>query len=220
MKTIALGFLASAIAATSVFAGDEVVNKDYKQPVAPTPCFRDQEFQLDVFGSFMNLPYGNDYFYHDFNGNFRNQRFFDDNKRDGGGGGVGFNYFFMRYFGVGVDGDFDSNVDGVANYTGKIILRLPIEAGGFCIAPYVFGGGGGESFFDDGDYNGFRQRQSNFRTNGTVGAWMCGGGLEWRITPMIGVFAEGRYTWTARYNGENGLNYDNDRVRVGLRFAF
>jgi hypothetical protein len=49
---------------------------------------------------------------------------------------------------------------------------------------------------------------------------MCGGGLEWRITPMIGVFAEGRYTWTARYNGENGLNYDNDRVRVGLRFAF
>jgi hypothetical protein len=219
MKTIALGFLASVIAATSALAGEEVVNKDYKQPAPPTTCFKDQEFQFDVFGSYMNLPYGNDYFYHDFNGNFKSNHF-SDSERNGGGGGVGFNYFFMRYFGVGTDCDIDSNVDGVVNYTGKIILRLPIEAGGICIAPYVFGGGGAESFFDNGDYDNFHNRPTSFRVKSTVGAWMCGGGIEWRITPTIGLFAEGRYTWTARYTGENGLNYDNDRARVGLRFAF
>jgi Outer membrane protein beta-barrel domain len=219
MKTIALGFLATVIAASSALAGDEVVNKDYKQPVAPTTCFKDQEVQFDLFGSFMNLPYGHDYFYHDFNGNFKSSRL-NNNERDGGGGGVGVNYFFLRYFGVGADCDIDSNIDGVANYTGKVIFRLPIEAGGFCIAPYVFGGGGGESFFDNGDYDHFHQRQTNFRVNSTVGAWMCGAGLEWRITPLIGIFAEGRYTWTARYNGEAGLNYDNDRARLGIRFAF
>ena len=214
MKTIALGFLASAIVASSALAGDEVVNKDYKQPAPPSTCFRDQEVQLDFFGSFMNLPYGHDYYFQHFN----NTPGFRDNQRDGGGGGVGVNYFFLRYFGVGVDGDFDSNVEGVANYTGKFILRLPIEAGGVCIAPYVFGGGGGESLFDDHNVNGFANR--NVRGEGTLGAWMVGGGLEWRITPMFGVFVEGRYTWTARYNGENGLNFDNDRVRLGLRVAF
>ena len=49
---------------------------------------------------------------------------------------------------------------------------------------------------------------------------MAGGGLEWRVTPRFGIFAEGRYTWTARYNGENGTNDDNDRARLGLRLAF
>jgi hypothetical protein len=209
MKTIALGFLATVIAASSALAGDEVINKDYKQPVAPSTCFRDQEFQLDFFGSFMNLPYGHDDF------TSRGGRF-NDNDRDGGGGGVGVNYFFLRYFGVGVDGDFDSNVDGVANYTGKFILRLPIEAGGFCIAPYVFGGGGGESSFDD-DRN-FTLRGN--RGEGSVGTWMVGGGLEWRVTPMFGVFVEGRYTWADRNSNQNGLNFDNDRVRLGLRVAF
>ena len=214
MKTIALGFLASALVATSVWAGDEVINKDYKQPVAPSTCFRDQELQLDFFGSFMNLPYGHDYLFQNFTTNGR----FRDNDRDGGGGGVGVNYFFLRYFGIGVDSDFDSNVEGVANFTGKVIFRLPIEAGGFCIAPYVFGGGGGESFFDDTNDHGITNRFTH--GEGTVGAWMVGGGLEWRITPMFGVFAEGRYTWTGRYNNENGLNFDNDRVRLGLRVAF
>jgi opacity protein-like surface antigen len=210
MKTIALGFLATVIAASSAFAGQEVMNKDYKQPVTE-PCFRDQELQLDVFGSFANLPYGRD-------GRNNTGNFGRNANRDGGGGGIGINYFFMRYVGVGVDGDFDSNIDGIANYTGKLILRLPIEAGGFCIAPYIFAGGGGESLFDDGGFN--RTTNRNFRHQNTFGSWMVGAGIEWRITPRFGIFAEGRYTWTERYTGENGLNYDNDLARLGLRVAF
>ena len=213
MKTLALGFLATAIAATSALAGDEAITKDYKQPVAPpSTCFQNQEVQLDLFGSFVNLPYGHENLYDPFDGH-------RDHGRDGGGGGVGVNYFFLRYVGIGVDGDFDSNIGGVANYTGKLILRLPIEAGGLCLAPYVFAGGGGESFFDDGfdRFNGFRGFHHH---NSTLGAWMVGAGLEWRITRRFGVFAEARYTWTARYAGENGFNYDNDIARVGLRIAF
>jgi len=223
MNKITLGLLTSVIAASSALAGEEAINKDYKQPAPPAiPCFKDQELQLDLFGSFMNFPYGHDQDYGD-RGRFG--RGHDDN-RDGGGGGVGVNYFFMRYFGVGVDGDFDSNLGGVANYTGKIILRLPIETHGICIAPYVFGGGGGESFFDD-NYDSFNGRNFNGRGGrfdrnpGTLGAWMVGGGVEWRVTPRIGVFAEGRYTWTGRYGkAENGLNFDNDSARLGVRFAF
>jgi hypothetical protein len=199
MKNIAIGFLATAIAASSALAGEEVMSKDYKQPV-PIPCFKDQEFQLDVFGSFMNFPYGSD----------------RHGDRDGGGGGVGANYFFMRYIGIGVDGDFDTNRGGVANYTGKLIFRFPIETGRFCIAPYIFGGGGGESFFDD-NYDGWhRWNDRNDRSHRTVGAWMAGGGVEWRLTPRFGIFAEGRFTWT----GEDGRDLYNDEARLGLRVAF
>jgi len=39
-------------------AGDDAIDKDYKQPAAaPTTCFRDQEFQVDLFGSFMNMSF-------------------------------------------------------------------------------------------------------------------------------------------------------------------
>jgi len=220
MKTIALGFLASAVAATSALAGDEVVSKDYKQPAPPTTCFKDTEIQVDLFGSFVNLPYGHDEYYT----NSRQNRLFHDENRDGGGGGVGVNYFFMRYFGVGVDGDFDSNVGGLANYTGKIIFRLPIETHGICIAPYIFAGGGGESLLDEKDYGYYvdphHPGHRLYRNKDTFGTWMVGGGLEWRITPMIGIFAEGRYTWAGRYHNEDGLNFDNDIARLGLRLAF
>jgi hypothetical protein len=52
MKKLTYSFLASAALATSAFAGHEaVVSKEYKAP-APEPCFRDTEFQLDIFGSY------------------------------------------------------------------------------------------------------------------------------------------------------------------------
>ena len=213
MRIITIGFIASVIAAASALAGDEAINKDYKQPAPPaTPCFRDQEFQVDLFGSFMNLPYLDSHLFSD-------SHHSDTISRNGGGGGIGCNYFFLRYFGIGVDGDFDSNVGGIANYTGKIILRLPIETGGVCIAPYVFGGGGGESTLDDYD-NGFFLNRHGFHhvitTNDTFGAVMAGAGLEWRVTPKCGIFVEGRYTWTF----DSAKMGDNDRVRAGLRLAF
>lgn len=200
MKSIAIGFLATAIAATSAFAGAPDVSKD--KTVAPPviPCFRDQELQLDIFGSYMNFPHADFETAHG-----------RDAGHDGGGGGVGLNYFFTRYIGIGVDGAINSNRGGVADYTGKVIFRLPIETGRFCLAPYIFGGGGGQSDFrsDDGFDHGDRGGR-------TEGAYMCGGGLEWRATPHIGIFTEGRYTWTTGRNADG----DNAQARLGLRIAF
>ena len=117
---------------------------------------------------------------------------------DGFGGGVALNYFFMRHVGVGVDTNlFDGGVSGLWNFTGSLIIRFPIEAE-VCLAPYIFGGGG---YAVDG------------QGEGTVHA---GGGLEWRIVPeKIGIFAEGRYTWST--GNEHG---DAAQARLGVRFVF
>ena len=127
MKKLTYSILVGAVAASSALAGDHVVSggkavKDVVAP-APIPCFRDQEFQLDVFGTYTN--------------SLRNLQY-----QDGFGGGIGVNYFFCRNFGVGVDGSvYDGDVNGVWNTTGSIIARFPIE-NGICIAPYIYGGGG------------------------------------------------------------------------------
>jgi len=201
MKTLAFGILASVVAATGAIAGTADVSKD--KTVAPPqeiPCFRDHEFQLDIFGSYLNLAHGDNQYDHHRN-----------SGQDGGGGGVGLNYFFTRNFGLGVDGDFDTNRGGVANYTGKLIIRFPIENGHLCLAPYIFGGGGGESFFNENQW--YYNHRYDHQTQGT---WMCGGGVEFRVTPRIGVFTEGRYTWT----GGSNNNGDNASARLGVRFAF
>lgn len=173
MKKIALPFFACLALASSAFAGQP--SKEVKSVVPPEPCFKDQEFQLDLFGSYTDAvkrsPHG-----------------------DGFGGGLAVNYFFMRYVGVGVDGNiYDGDVNGAWDFSGRIIARYPIE--GVCIAPYIFAGGG-------------------VATNGTtVGTLHAGGGLEWRATHSIGIFGEGRYSW-------GGDDIDAAQVRAGVRFAF
>jgi hypothetical protein len=200
MKKVILSFVFGAAVVSSAFGGNEVVttSKDYKAPVA-IPCFRDQELQLEIFGSYMNFPHSDDQLSHH-----------RDPGHDGGGGGVGINYFFLRYMGIGADGDVNSNRGGVVDYTGKLIFRFPIETGKCCFAPYIFGGGGGQSLFED-DYN-----YNHRRDHRTQGAYMGGGGIEWRVTPHLGVFSEGRYTWTTGHNNDG----DNAQARLGLRFAF
>ena len=176
MKKIVLPLIACLALASSAFAGQEVKEtKDTKAVVEP--CFKDQELQLDIFGTWTEANNNNP-------------------NSNGFGGGLGVNYFFMKYLGVGVDGDVhDGGHRAVADFTGRLIARYPIEAGSFCIAPYAFGGGGLE--FDDL----------------TVGTWHAGGGLEWRATHKIGVFTEGRYTW-----GGNEVN--STQVRAGVRIVF
>lgn len=182
MKKIAFPVIASLALATSAFAGHEVAGKEtkeYKQPAPPVLCFQDQEFQLDVFASYTDSHASNIH-------------------GDGFGGGLALNYFFIRHFGVGVDGNvYDGenrgDDDAVYDFTGRLIARFPIDE--ICLAPYVFGGGGVE-------FNG--------RSFGTVHA---GGGLEYRATETIGVFGEGRFTW-----GEN--DRDSAQARVGVRFVF
>jgi hypothetical protein len=176
MKKIAFPFLATLAIASSAFAGHEMKDsKDYK--AIPDPCFKDQELQLDIFGSYTDAVSRSAH-------------------GDGIGGGVAVNYFFLKYLGVGVDGNiYDGDANGVWDVTGRVIARFPIETGSLCIAPYIFGGGGLE-------------------TNGTtVGTFHAGGGLEWRATHTIGIFGEGRYTWGAD-------QFDSAQARVGVRFVF
>ncbi len=176
MNKIALSLLAGFAVAGSAFAGHEVSHKDYKQMPEPEPCFRAQELQLDLFGSYTNSIERSDH-------------------GDGFGGGLGVNYFFCKYVGIGASGNlYKGEANGAWNFDTSLIARLPIESGSFCIAPYILGGG-------------------DLTTDGTtVGGWHAGGGLEWRATHHLGIFAEGRYIWA------------EDRPaamsRVGVRFVF
>jgi hypothetical protein len=178
MKKIAFPLIACLALASSAFAGHEMKeSKEYK--TVAEPCFKDQEFQLDAFGLYVDTQGGG--------------------TKDGWGGGIAAQYFFMRYLGIGVDGAVNSNggVDPVWDFTARIIARYPLElaGGSFCIAPYVFGGGGLE-------VDGF-----------SAGSFHAGGGLEWRATHTLGIFSEGRYTWVGGPN-------DAAQVRLGVRFVF
>ena len=174
MKTLAISALSALAITTAAFAGQPMVSSGKASKSMPEPCIKDVELQLDVFGSYTDSRHG---------------------YKDGFGGGIALNYFFMRYLGVGVEGNlYDGDVNGVWNLDGRLIARYPIDSA--CLVPYVFAAGG---------------VQTNGETSGTFGA---GGGLEYRITPQkLGIFAEGRYTWA-------GSSDDSAQVRVGVRVVF
>jgi len=179
MKKIALPLIACLGLASSAFAGHEVKEtKEYKAPVEP--CFKDQELQLDVFASWVDTH--------------RHDNI--SGPKDGFGGGLGVNYFFMRYLGVGADANISAASNGLWTFSGSLIARYPIETGSICLAPYVLGGGG-------------------FQTDGiNAGTWHVGGGLEWRATHHLGIYGEGRYTWAGAHEE------DSARVSLGVRFVF
>ena len=181
MKKIAFTLIASLGVAGSVFAGPATAGKTDKKVIVPEePCFRDQELQLDVFGQYMHFTHAG-----------------TGVKKNGGGGGLGLNYFFCRYAGLGIDASGDTVAHGLFDSTGSLILRYPLELGSVCLAPYVLGGGGVQT-----------------GSGSTVGIWHAGGGVEFRVTPKIGVYGEGRYTWAKEHNEESS------QARLGLRFAF
>lgn len=143
-------------------AGPETVvtSKEYKQPCV-TPCFRDTEFQLDLFYSYNDASHQGD------NGRTRTDLFgpattplvdplvpggsdllrtteylpagstvtgirrteLKDTPyfRDGSGGGVGLNYFFWRYVGIGVEGNWWEGVNTGfnGNYRTREVVTLP-----------------------------------------------------------------------------------------------
>jgi hypothetical protein len=163
----------------SIRPGD---GKTYKEVSAPieSPClFRDNELQFDVFGlgTFYKGASGNQNSYVQNStidainttfpganlagvGSFNDRQF---SGRPGWGGGLGINYIFARYFGIGIEqsvfgrnsgnaknageGLFnDPNYD-VGNYgytrwqtTANLILRYPICQ--WNLAPYLLVGGG------------------------------------------------------------------------------
>ena len=212
MKKIGCCLVVLLTLAASSFAGPVVQSsKEYKAPVEPTPCFGDHEFQADVFGAYAVTEAHQ-------GGIIRDH---------GWGGGVGLNYFFSRYFGLGVEGYWldakpederifsdsvrstikarenarNSSGEAVHSATGSIIMRYPIDA--WCLAPYLFVGGGGH--WDGKAY----------------GSAHWGGGLEYRIIPQkLGIFVDGRFTVLADKKDVEIHNPHFSLVRAGIRWVF
>jgi hypothetical protein len=184
MNKQTITFLAAVTLASTSFAGTSVVtSKEFKQPVVSSSYFQDQEFTLDLAYSYNDAVKGDSHGYF----------------HDKSGGGAGANFFFARYFGIGVDGNwFGGGPDNVVLHqvTGNLILRYPIDMRGFGLAPYVFAGGG--EVFDG--------KQTSLGD--------AGGGLEVRLTQRIGIFTDWRYNFTGSHRG------DLDTTRVGIRFVF
>jgi hypothetical protein len=159
--------LLQAILASVLITGGAMSLK--AQPL-DAPLYRNQEFSLDLVG-------------------------LDILDRDRIGIGIGVNYFFERFFGVGLDGYIgDWRIGGVTDHLSLSgILRYPLERGG--LSPYVLAGGG-------------RQWEPLDRWTAHMG-----GGLEYRWNPTFGVFGEGRYIWGTRRD-------DFGLIRAGVRFTF
>jgi len=214
MKKYIITGIMAAIAATSAFAGTAVS----KNVVAvEDPClFRDNEFQVDLFGL------GD--FYRGNSGNIGgvNQRTFSG--RPAWGGGIGMNYIFARYFGIGIEQDvFGRNSGGYpgANFgytrwatLGQLIFRYPICS--WNLAPYaVIGGGAMYGNWQTAAGAGGLPAGQRYKMAGQ-GVGLVGGGLEYRITENIGLFSDARYLFS------NVANLPNNQLmwRYGLRFAF
>lgn len=176
MKKLTIALLTVAVSVTGAFAGTSA--KTFKQTVAPAPeCkFRDQELQLDAFAA----------------GAFYNQ------GRPGWGGGLGVNYFFTKFIGLGVEQDVLGHQGDSAEWVtaGNLFLRYPICS--MNLAPYALIGGG--AAYGEG------RRGHGF---GTVG-----GGLEYRVTDNIGLFSDARWVYSSEEPKSGILG------RAGLRFAF
>jgi hypothetical protein len=111
------------------------------------------------------------------------------------GAGAGISYFFTRYIGIGAEAysenpHHNSFIDGAS---ANLYLRYPLGHSG--VAPYAFAGAG-------------RQLEPARAWFGQVGA-----GLEWRFTPQVGFFVDGRYV-----GADGGRNYGLGRG--GIRISF
>jgi len=174
MKKYILSFVGVLVLAGTATAGTDY--KVTKNVVVDNCKFRDSELQLDLFGL----------------GAFYKQ------GRPGWGGGVGVNYFFARYFGLGVEQNlFGRDSEGSKGYTqwgtfGNVFLRYPICS--WNLAPYAVVGGG------------------VVYGRKTIGGGSVGGGLEYRITDNIGIFGDARWLYTEEDNAV--------MARTGIKLAF
>ncbi|MEI6279963.1 MAG: hypothetical protein WCQ16_11380 [Verrucomicrobiae bacterium] len=166
-------FMLTAVAA---FAGDgKTFDKKVIVPVE-TCYFRANEFQLDAFGVAS----------------------WATGQNPGWGGGVGMNYFFTKFVGIGVEQDVIGRRGEKAEWVtaGHLFVRYPICS--INLAPYIMVGGGA-------GYGSHREGH---------GFGDVGGGLEYRFTPNIGIFTDARFVYSSEEPKTGVLG------RTGVRFAF
>jgi hypothetical protein len=199
--------LALAVAVTSqvgaVFAGPLETSKQVVAPPPPPPAsyFRANEWDLSVFATYAKGVGG------DINRGLGEHAW---------GGGLGGAYFPWLYAGFRIQGSVVdvSRHDDVAGFvTGDFLLRYPLDLvwPSVHLAPYAFAGVGG-LFSDLGnnfDRFGFHHHGSDNRVLGDFG-----GGLEYRFTPLVGLFTE------ASYNVVDGPKNNCVPINFGLRCAF
>lgn len=110
------------------------------------------------------------------------------------GGGLGLNYFITRYVGIGAD-TYIEEWKWPYRVNGSAILRLPLPQQFSKLAVYGFGGGG-RQFKDIPQFT-----------------WHGGGGLEYKLSRNLGIFADGREVFP-----DKTPNYT--LVRAGVSFGF
>jgi hypothetical protein len=115
------------------------------------------------------------------------------------GADVDLAYFITRNFGVGVEQQWIDDGRPIWNSAFNVILRAPLNESSPW-APYLFGGAGVVYASGQG------------RVEGHAGA-----GIEYRFTPRIGTFIDGRYTWV---DGRNDRVPQYGAFRAGLRLVF
>jgi len=176
----------------------EMVQTPSKHSFEPTPlCFAEREWQVDLFGVYAFTE--------------------SDQERAIGdhawGGGLGVNYFFQRNIGIGIEGtilDPRRGRDAIGTAALNVFVRFPNDAA--CIAPYLYGGVGGifnAERLNSSDIPGRSGQSDETNLLGHLGA-----GIEYRFTPNLGIFVDGRYTFV-----ENAQN-DFMAVRTGFRCTF
>src|SRR5262252_7985426 len=153
MKKLVLCVVGVCLITSVALAGTEYSGKEMKQVAAPPPCpewYANNEFNVSLWGTYI------------FTGtNWEDDRYIEADHAWGGGGDI--KYFFMRYFGVGIegwaasarqarqstfidfsDGIFETHTGRQTNTIGAVLgtltLRYPIPCTRF--SPYIFGGGG------------------------------------------------------------------------------
>jgi hypothetical protein len=109
-------------------------------------------------------------------------------------------YFITRNFGVGLEGEWLATRRDLFGSALNFYLRAPLNQHSRW-APYLFAGVGGL-------YGG----GGGAHLEGHIG-----GGLEYRITPTVGLFGDGRYEWVdATRNGVPQFG----AMRLGVNIVF
>jgi len=119
--------------------------------------------------------------------------------RPGWGGGIGVNYFFTKFVGLGVEQDVWGRKGQSAPTwatIGNLFVRYPICS--INLAPYAMVGGG--------TYYGKGQKGH--------GLGHVGGGLEYRFTDNVGLFTDARFVFSSEDPKTGVIG------RTGVRLAF
>src|ERR1700746_3205971 len=159
----------------------ETSEKQVVPPAAPPPTsfFRANELDIGVFASYDKGV-----------GDVSTQGI----GEHGWGGGLDVAYFPWLYGGFRFQGSALSISDadqtaGLVTYDAVLRYPLDLVVPNFHLAPYAFGGVGGLLGGLD-DYS----RTDNLRTDSRV-LGNAGGGLEYRLTPHVGIFSEAGYNF-------------------------